>query len=98
MNNNIKPYSKDFNLVVLGQIVSIFWSSLLRFALSLYVLDMTGRADIFATLYAVSNIPRLLMPLGGAIADRFILMLVQSRWQQANIRQTVWHIHASAIV
>ena len=67
----MKSYTKDFNLVVLGQIVSMFGASLVRFALSLYVLDITGRADIFSTVYAISNIPRLLMPLGGAIADRF---------------------------
>jgi MFS family permease len=71
MEINTKYFTKDFYLVVAGQIVSIFGASLLRFALSLYVLDMTGRADIFAALYAVSNIPRLLMPVGGAIADRF---------------------------
>lgn len=70
-NINIKPFPKDFNLMVLGQIVSILGSALLRFALSLYVLDLTGRADIFATMYAISNIPLLLSPLGGAIADRF---------------------------
>ena len=71
MNNNMKLYSKDFILVVFGQIVSMFGVSLVRFALSLDVLDITGRADIFSTVYAISNIPRLLMPLGGAIADRF---------------------------
>lgn len=70
-NSNIEPFSKDFKLMVIGQIVSILGSSLLRFALSLYVLDITGRADLYATLYAVSNIPLLLSPLGGAIADRF---------------------------
>lgn len=70
-NINIKFLPKDFNLMVLGQIVSIIGSALLRFALSLYVLDLTGRADIFATMYAISNIPLLLSPLGGAIADRF---------------------------
>lgn len=71
MQNNFKPSPKDFNLMVLGQVISILGSSLLRFALSLYVLDITGRADLFATLYAISNIPLLLAPLGGAIADRF---------------------------
>ncbi|SFC00641.1 Major Facilitator Superfamily protein [Bacillus sp. 491mf] len=70
-NSNIEPFSKAFKLMVIGQIVSILGSSLLRFALSLYVLDITGRADIYATLYAVSNVPLLLSPLGGAIADRF---------------------------
>ncbi|MGL6198823.1 MAG: MFS transporter [Lachnospiraceae bacterium] len=65
------PSPKDFNLMVLGQIISILGSALLRFALSLYVLDTTGSESLFATLYAVSNIPLLLAPLGGAIADRF---------------------------
>ncbi|MFD3450552.1 MFS transporter [Microbacteriaceae bacterium 4G12] len=70
-STNMKPFSKDFKLMVLGQIVSILGSALLRFALALYVLDITGRADIYATLYAISNAPLLLSPLGGAIADRF---------------------------
>lgn len=69
MRNNHS--SKDFNMMVLGQIISVFGSALLRFALSLYILDITGRADLFATMYAVSNIPLLLAPLGGAVADRF---------------------------
>ncbi len=66
-----KGFSKDFNLMVVGQIISILGSALLRFALSLYVLDITGRADLFAVLFAISSIPILLAPLGGAIADRF---------------------------
>ncbi|QQP14901.1 MFS transporter [Lysinibacillus agricola] len=32
---------------------------------------MTGRADLFAVLFAISSVPILLAPLGGAIADRF---------------------------
>ncbi|WP_454053213.1 MFS transporter [Clostridium sp. Marseille-Q7071] len=70
-NYSFQTSSKNFNLMVLGQIVSILGSALLRFGLSLYVLDITGRADIYATLYAISNIPLLLSPIGGAIADRF---------------------------
>ncbi|MDO4273618.1 MAG: MFS transporter [Eubacteriales bacterium] len=65
------PSPKNFNLMVLGQIISILGSALLRFALSLYVLDTTGSESLFATMFAVSNIPLLLAPLGGAIADRF---------------------------
>lgn len=71
MKNNLGLFAKDFVLVVSGQIISTFGASLIRFALSLYVLDITGRADIFSTVYAISNIPRLLMPLGGALADQF---------------------------
>lgn len=67
----VTPSPKNFNLMVLGQIISILGSALLRFALSLYVLDTTGSESLFATMFAISNIPLLLAPLGGAIADRF---------------------------
>jgi MFS family permease len=60
----------NFRLLVVGQTVTLFGSALLRFALSLHVLDVTGRADVFATLYAISAVPLLLSPIGGAIADR----------------------------
>ena len=66
-----KPSAKNFNLMVLGQIVSVFGASLLRFALSLHVLEVTGSEVMFASLFALSNVPLLLAPLGGAIADRF---------------------------
>jgi MFS family permease len=64
-------FNRDFSLMIIGQIVTVMGSSLLRFALSLYVLDATGRADLFAALFAISSIPILLAPLGGAISDRF---------------------------
>ncbi|CAM4250503.1 MFS transporter [Bacillus manliponensis] len=70
-NVSEKPFTKDFRIMIIGQIISIVGSSLLRFILALYVLDLTGRADIFAMLYAISSIPLLLAPLGGALADRF---------------------------
>jgi MFS family permease len=71
MQNTIKPSAKNFRLIVLGQIISVFGASLLRFALSLHVLEVTGSEVMFASLFALSNIPLLLAPLGGAIADRF---------------------------
>lgn len=71
MTSVAAPAPRNFILLVLGQLVSVFGSALLRFALSLYVLDLTGRADVFATLIALSNLPLLLAPLGGAVADRF---------------------------
>lgn len=66
-------YQTSFNFIklVTGQAVSVFGTSLLRFALSLYVLDTTGRADIYATLFAVSSLPVLFSPIAGALADRF---------------------------
>ncbi|MDR1264303.1 MAG: MFS transporter [Propionibacteriaceae bacterium] len=65
------PRPRDFRLLVGGQIVTVLGSALLRFALSLHVLDTTGRADLFAVLFAVSSVPVLLAPIGGAISDRF---------------------------
>ncbi|MDO1604697.1 MFS transporter [Lactobacillus sp. YT155] len=66
-------YQTSFNFfkLVSGQAISVFGTSLLRFALSLYVLDLTGRADIYATLFAVSSLPIILSPIAGALADRF---------------------------
>ena len=67
-----KLFSRDFTLVVIGQIISILGSAVVRFALNLYVLDVTGRADVFGLLIAISAIPAILFtPIGGAIADRF---------------------------
>jgi len=67
-----KLFTRDFSLVVVGQIISILGSAVLRFALDLYVLDLTGRADIFALVIAISAIPGIIFsPIGGAIADRF---------------------------
>ncbi|MDQ0174258.1 MFS transporter [Bacillus chungangensis] len=71
-NNDTALFNRNFILVVIGQVVSILGSALLRFALSTYVLDLTGRADIFAALLAISTIPSIILsPIGGAIADRF---------------------------
>ncbi len=68
---HVHIFRKDFCLMTVGQVISIMGAALLRFALSLYVLDITGRADMYATLYAISSIPLLISPVGGAIADRF---------------------------
>lgn len=66
-----KLFHKDFTLMIIGQIISIFGNSILRFAISLYVLDLTGSAAIFAGILAISMLPTILLsPLGGMIADR----------------------------
>ncbi|MDI7816396.1 MFS transporter [Clostridioides difficile] len=72
MVKSLNTFNKNFNLMVLGQIISLFGASILKFALSLYILDMTGKAEIFATILAVSSIPIVVFsPIGGAIADIF---------------------------
>ena len=62
----------SFYLLVISQAISLIGGAVLRFAISLHVLDLTGSAEIFATMVAVSFLPLVIFtPLGGAVADRF---------------------------
>lgn len=64
-------FSRSFTLMLLGQIVSILGNAVLRFALSLYVLDLTGSAALFGGVLAASMLPTVLLsPVGGVLADR----------------------------
>lgn len=66
-----KLFHKDFTLMVIGQIISIFGNQILCFALSLYILDLTNSASMFATILVVSKIPTILLSMiGGIAADR----------------------------
>lgn len=67
----IKLWNRNFNLLVAGQMFSVFANSILQFTLSLYVLDLTGSAAVFATITVLSIIPRVIcLPFGGILADR----------------------------
>lgn len=62
----------NFLILIFGQIVSIFGSALVRFSLSFYILDITGRADYFAFSMAFSVLPVVIFsPIAGVIADRY---------------------------
>lgn len=66
-----KLFTKKFTLLLLGQVSSLFGNLILRFALSMYVLEATGSATIFAGILAIATIPTILLsPLGGFLADR----------------------------
>lgn len=70
MNKN-KPFTKDFLLVVIGQIISLFGNAILRFALPLHLLNVTGSAALFGIISACAIVPMILLfPIGGIIADR----------------------------
>lgn len=63
--------TRDFLLLVAGQGISLFGNMMLRFAMSMWVLDETGSATVFASILAVSVIPTILLsPFGGVLADR----------------------------
>lgn len=66
-----KLFTKNFMLLILGQLTSLFGNFILKLALSMYVLEVTGSAAIFAGILSVATIPTILLsPLGGILADR----------------------------
>jgi len=66
-----KLFKRDFTMVVIGQIISLFGNAILRFALPLYLLRETDSSSLFGAVTACSFIPMVLFSLfGGVIADR----------------------------
>ena len=66
-----KLFTKNFTLLILGQLTSLFGNFILKLALSMYVLELTGSAAIFAGILSAATIPTILLsPLGGILADR----------------------------
>ena len=63
--------NKNFILIIVGQIISLFGNAILRFALPLYLLGQTSSALLFGLVSACSFLPMILLsPVGGMIADR----------------------------
>lgn len=66
-----KLFRKDFILVVIGQIISLFGNAILRFALPLYLLRETGSSTLFGVVSACSFAPMVVLSMvGGVLADR----------------------------
>lgn len=64
-------FTANFTLLLLGQVSSLLGNCTLRFAMSMYVLDLTGSAGVFSLITAASMLPTVLLsPLGGVLADR----------------------------
>ena len=64
-------FTRDFTLVVIGQIISLFGNAIVHFALPLYLLRETGSIALFGAVNACSFLPMILMgPIGGTAADR----------------------------
>jgi len=61
---------KDFSLLMFGKLVSLTGTQMQEFALSLYVLKITGSATLFASVIIIAMIPQLLLsPIAGVFAD-----------------------------
>lgn len=64
-------FKRDFTLVVIGQIISLFGNAILRFALPLYLLRETGSSALFGIVTACSFAPMVVLSMiGGVLADR----------------------------
>lgn len=66
-----KLFTRNFTLLILGQVSSLTGNYILKFALSMYVLEQTGSASIFAGMLSAALLPTVLLsPFGGILADR----------------------------
>lgn len=66
-----KLFKRDFTMVVIGQVISLFGNAILRFAMPLYLLRETGSSSLFGAVTACAFIPMVIFSLfGGVIADR----------------------------
>ena len=64
-------FKRDFTMVAIGQVISLFGNAILRFALPLYLLRETDSSSLFGIVTACSFIPMIIFSLlGGVIADR----------------------------
>ena len=66
-----KFLTRNFILLIFGQVSSLIGNFTLKFSLSMYVLEQTGSASVFAGLLAMALLPTILLsPFGGILADR----------------------------
>lgn len=70
---NFKLFAdKNLRRIIIGQIISGFGSNIQQFALSLFVLEITKSATLFASMLAISAIPRIIFsPFAGVMGDWF---------------------------
>ena len=66
-----KALNRNFILLIIGQALSMFGTVLLKFTVSLLILDLTSSAALFGIITAISYLPPVFLSLiAGIIADR----------------------------
>jgi len=66
-----KLWNRNFNLLVIGQIISLFGNMIISFALPLYIFSISDSPALFGLVMGLPYISLLLLsPIGGIIADR----------------------------
>lgn len=67
----INKTNKNMVLFLVGKLVSLFGTRIYGFAMSLYILKVTGSALNFAITILLSTVPTIIFaPIGGVIADK----------------------------
>ena len=71
MNTKTGWITGNFMRFLTGRTLSVLGGNVLRFALSLYILEQTGSAAEYGTVLALGYLPVILLaPVGGVLADR----------------------------
>ena len=67
-----KLWTRDFSILSLGSIISIFGNALAGFTINLLVLDHSNSIFLFVLFMVVFNLPKLIVPmLAGPLLDSF---------------------------
>lgn len=67
-----KLWTKDFTIITLGSFVSMIGNALASFAMSLFVLDYTGKTFYYAVYLFLYTFPQIVAPvIAGPLMDRF---------------------------
>ncbi len=70
--NTPSLWTRDFTIITLGSVVSMFGNAMSGFAMSLMVLDISKSTLLFSVYMVMYTLPQLVMPIvSGAILDRF---------------------------
>ena len=65
-------WTRDFTIITLGSVVSMFGNAMSGFAMSLMVLDISNSTLLYSIYIAMYTLPQLFTPIvSGAILDRF---------------------------
>src|SRR5687767_7533556 len=66
-----------FTVIWFGQLISLFGSSMTRFAIGVWLYEQTGLATTLTTMIFFGNLPRIILtPFAGALTDRWNRKLV----------------------
>ena len=65
-------WTRNFTIITIGTVISMFGSALSNFAVGLLVLDYSQSTLLYALFMAASNLPRVVLPtLAGPYIDKF---------------------------